>query len=55
MELGYHLNVRDPDDIALEPFAPKAVLTSALRELRNAQRFRRTARALAAQLERTVR
>jgi glyoxylase I family protein len=35
MPLGYHLNFRDPDGIALEFMAPNAVFTAALQELRD--------------------
>jgi glyoxylase I family protein len=34
MALGYHLNFRDPDGIALELMAPNAVMAANLRELR---------------------
>lgn len=34
MDLGYHLNFRDPDGIALELFAPNAVYAAALEEVR---------------------
>lgn len=35
MEFGYHLNFRDPDNIALELNAPNEVLTGFYRELRS--------------------
>jgi glyoxylase I family protein len=34
MEMGYHLNFRDPDGIALEFYAPTDVYSAALTELR---------------------
>lgn len=33
MEFGYHLNFRDPDDIALELFAPNDLMLAAQQEL----------------------
>jgi glyoxylase I family protein len=29
MEMGYHLNFRDPDDVALELFAPNELMLTA--------------------------
>ena len=34
MELGHHLNFRDPDNIPLEFYVPNETMTAALRELR---------------------
>lgn len=50
MELGYHLNFRDPDGIALEFYAPNAVMAAALQELRTGNMSRDDILAKAVQL-----
>lgn len=40
MEMGYHLNFRDPDDIALELYAPNAFMLSALDAMATGQMTR---------------
>ena len=37
MEMGYHLNFRDPDDIGLEFFAPNELMLTAQRLLATGQ------------------
>lgn len=50
MELGHHLNFRDPDDIALELTAPNAVLRAALEQVRRERPSPERLRAAAADL-----
>jgi glyoxylase I family protein len=50
MDLGHHLNFRDPDGIALEFFAPNEVYAAALRELRARDITDSEVREMAAQL-----
>ena len=50
MELGHHLNFRDPDDIALELTAPKDVLRAALEQVRRERPSAEQLRAAAAAL-----
>lgn len=50
MDLGYHLNFRDPDGIALELFAPNEVYTAALEQLRTSDLTDDQVREMAAEL-----
>lgn len=54
MELGHHLNFRDPDGIALELYAPNARMAAALHELRTRDVSRDEVLAMAEQLAGTT-
>ena len=54
MELGHHLNFRDPDGIALELYAPNARMAAALHKLRTRDVSRDEVLAMAEQLAGTT-